>query len=860
MKKLLFVAAAVAVLAGSACTNEEMRLDTPGAYVKGEVVDITVTAGIPQNLVAYATAGKPSLAKASKDGGATNLDSDGSPLKLRYLVEVWTVGAAEPFVRDTFVAASPKGNATFTLRLPTDDYNFVFWADFVTDENGADNHYNTTAGLKAITWNHAAHSVSDESRDAYTLSQQLRVARGAALPQFELVRPFGKIRLVSIDTVGNAKLLADSPSANLGIAPKKVILKTGEIRQELGFNALAGTSILAGGKTTVVFEQDDNILAPIVAEDVVTPVKTYEGALILAFDYLLPPDNGLVSFDVEVYDDKGLIGTRHLTDIPVVANQLTTVVGNFSQAFDATLGIFVGDGLEGPTYEASSIHIGSKTYSTLADAIAGAEAGDIIVLGGGEYSVGAGIEIAKNITIRGLGLGGAKIEAVSPTDRSTAGTQGKNPIFFVTEGDVTFDNVAFSTAQTPTNIPVDGITITGGTLTLNNVVFDGITNVGGLTGNQYGRAVTAYGSSEVTVKNSVFKNINKNAIHLLGSAQVKVDNSTFIGSASNPLIAQNGVVFIGTSTGGTITNSTFKDFTNTHLSGAESCAVLIYDNTDAAMRVIDDGGNIYSHNQLNWYVNGTGEAVETTEPIAASTIDLWTKDRYVPSDWAVVDYQGRTAIKSTVDIRTATANRTPDGNKVNDKNIQGRLVPTTNTNASKDWEVEAEIYVSSAMLTEKKPYAVSVWAFSNVTTPDAAKGEWYGIIAVTNVTTPSSSAVYDLDALNPRWVIWQLDKSGDDYSTASASNNGWVETSTLLPALTAGWHKIKIVAAGNNQVEYFINGVSVGVLCETPDGHDFAVTKVALQNYNFTTITGGKSFADYSFDAYFANVKVTANQ
>ncbi|MDR3236261.1 MAG: right-handed parallel beta-helix repeat-containing protein [Prevotellaceae bacterium] len=229
------------------------------------------------------------------------------------------------------------------------------------------------------------------------------------------------------------------------------------------------------------------------------------------------------------------------------------------------------------------------TPGALATAITSVPAGGTLALAAGTYDIGTGITISKDITL--VGTADTKISAVLPaTQSSTPNTQGKNPALYITGGEVTLKNITVTTDQTPAGQEVDGITITAGTLTLDNVTFDGIVNAGGQSGAQFGRAVTTYGSSVLTVTNSTFKRYNKNGIHAIGSSTVNVSNSTFIGvSPVNDSQAQNGVVFVDSSTG-SVTNSSFTDILNGY-------AVL----NMSTGSVTDNGNNSYNNCGGEWY-------------------------------------------------------------------------------------------------------------------------------------------------------------------------------------------------------------------------------------------------------------------
>ena len=252
----------------------------------------------------------------------------------------------------------------------------------------------------------------------------------------------------------------------------------------------------------------------------------------------------------------------------------------------------------GIDYSPGNVYIGSTKYATIDLALGAAVAGDEILLCEGVYTVSSTYAaINKDLKIKGI-MNNAVIEAITPAVQTLPGgsDKGANPIFFITAGNVSFENVTFKTNRTPVQYtPVDGLTITGGSLTLKNVTFDGIYNHEGIEAMQHGRCVTVYGATtRLTVANSTFKNFNKNGIHMM-EGNATVTNSNFTGSNmmnNGAIIGQNGIVFMAGTTG-TVTGCNFKDF---NYDDDTACGVLDY-TVDVA---VDGGGNTYSNNDFNW--------------------------------------------------------------------------------------------------------------------------------------------------------------------------------------------------------------------------------------------------------------------
>ncbi|MDR1055161.1 MAG: right-handed parallel beta-helix repeat-containing protein [Prevotellaceae bacterium] len=244
--------------------------------------------------------------------------------------------------------------------------------------------------------------------------------------------------------------------------------------------------------------------------------------------------------------------------------------------------------------------------SELLAQLASAGDGDVFNLKANDYDIGTGVEIDKSITIQG---NGAKIASKSPTNRLTPSYHGKNPILYITStGTVTLKNIVFSTNETPGTAGVDGITVDGnGKLVLENVVFDGILNVGGFSGAQHGRCVTVFGAAELEATNCTFKNFNKNGIHMFASSKATINNCTFIGNGIRDISAQNGIVFMRNTPNdayGSVSNSSFSNFIcKGNVYPNDACAVMIYDdnsidNTNPAVTGIN---NTYNNNDANWY-------------------------------------------------------------------------------------------------------------------------------------------------------------------------------------------------------------------------------------------------------------------
>ncbi|KAA6300642.1 MAG: hypothetical protein EZS26_003203 [Candidatus Ordinivivax streblomastigis] len=221
-------------------------------------------------------------------------------------------------------------------------------------------------------------------------------------------------------------------------------------------------------------------------------------------------------------------------------------------------------------------------------------------LGEGTFSIGKGVATAKNLSITGSATGTTIIEAIDPTKVEGIGN-GKYPVICINgENVVTIKNVLISAKNTTGNEAPDGITIIdGGTLDIDNVTFDGLFHVSGHDGVQSGRCITAYGSSKLTVANSTFKRFNKNGIHMNGTSDAKISNSTFIGNGVRGVIGQNGVVFVDESKG-SVTNCTFSDFVYRDTDhDDDACGVLRFNPSNSSNITLTN--NTYKNNDIDIY-------------------------------------------------------------------------------------------------------------------------------------------------------------------------------------------------------------------------------------------------------------------
>lgn len=320
MRKLLvFTFIALAVLVSS-CAKD----DFSNGPQTGEV-DFRIKTSLPKSITTYSA--------GTENGGISNVPADS--YDLRYICEAWTKESPRRLAwRGVKTTNDFSSGMEFSARLLAMDYDFVFWADFVTKGSQADNFYKTdnADGLRDIEVI-KSHSLSDNTRDAYYAVQNVNLTQaGANVSGVTLKRPFGKIRLVASDVVEG--LLEDRPT----------LAKIDYVQSALpgGFNALEGTT------TTKTVD-----VSGIYASTPVTEQFSVDGqdkqCYVLSFDYIFASSSvPSVAFNVKSFADVAgtkQIGNKDISAIPVVANKLTTVIGNL-YTFEGKVDVSVSEEFE----------------------------------------------------------------------------------------------------------------------------------------------------------------------------------------------------------------------------------------------------------------------------------------------------------------------------------------------------------------------------------------------------------------------------------------------------------------------------------------------------------------------------------
>lgn len=328
-KYLFPVLALGSLLLTTSCQMEDPEPDR----ITGEV-DFTITAGIPGGISTYAPAGT-----GSHNGGAVLLDPEA--YDLRYIMQAYDMDgklaySATQYVSDNFTTRS----VVFEARLIAKKYNFVFWADFVPEGSEQDNYYKTVdadgnLNLCKITYAKAP-VFTDDAMDAYTQAVEVDLsAQNQNISEIKLRRPFGKLRLIATDQLSGDLQNDELPaSTELTYASGTTVPDT--------LNALTGK---ASGNTRKI----ETVSSTSMQEDAVVNGTPYEGAYFLIANYIFASDaNTGYAMGVTVKDKAGkTTGTRSLSQIPIVKNKLTTVIGNF-YSNSSTLEVIVEDPFEQP--------------------------------------------------------------------------------------------------------------------------------------------------------------------------------------------------------------------------------------------------------------------------------------------------------------------------------------------------------------------------------------------------------------------------------------------------------------------------------------------------------------------------------
>ena len=357
------------------------QMDEPDAGTLTGEVDFSITAGIPNGITTYADGAEA----FSHQGGASNLNP--TEYTLRYILQVFDEDEKVAYEEEKNPDSGTFGGVTFDVRLLAKKYKFVFWADFVKTEGEVEfyNVGNSTDGynLENIYYKKEDITINDlatDAADAYTkvVEVDLTQASQSLSEPVKLQRPFGKIRLLATDALGEYNKQEERPG-EVTVDFKDAVIPS-------GFNALAQKvkeeTTMNAGKLTF----------KAVCEDASVNTTEYENSYLLGYSYIFASGEiPSYSMDVKVKGDQegsGVIGTRSLSSIPVQANKLTTVVGNF-YSNEGNLEVKVEDMFTNGEEEVPvPIVIGS--YEELSKAF----------IDGGDYMLSSDIAIPENQIVK----------------------------------------------------------------------------------------------------------------------------------------------------------------------------------------------------------------------------------------------------------------------------------------------------------------------------------------------------------------------------------------------------------------------------------------------------------------------------
>ena len=357
---LLTILALGGLLFASSC-----QMDEPDAGTLTGEVDFTITAGIPSGITTYSPADGNAF---SHMGGANNVDANS--YDLRFILEVYdgeTLAYRDvQSVDENFTAATVNFNA----RLLAKSYTFVLWADFV-NEGSVENLYYNANNLKEISYTETVrndvNTLSTDIADAYSANKVIDLSTSSKSESIKLQRPFGKIRLLATDTPVNPVDMANTTAT--------ITFKDGT-KVPNTFNAFTGEASVSDPTLSI---SDYTFTAKTETNPVVTGHTDLTSAYLLGQTYLFEsPSSTAYDMTVTVRNGDTQIGYRELTNIPVSANKLTTVVGNF-YSNEGNIEVVVEDKFgDGEVIDAPEV----ISSTTLADAQA--ELNKIVLEAGGQ--------------------------------------------------------------------------------------------------------------------------------------------------------------------------------------------------------------------------------------------------------------------------------------------------------------------------------------------------------------------------------------------------------------------------------------------------------------------------------------------
>ena len=264
-------------------------------------VDMGVNMGGEQEVMINVSL--PAETRASSAQGFDLSSLASSDYQLRYILEIYQ---GENCLRQ--VKYSDDTSVIFPVRLaPGREYKFAVWADIVSQTNPAVSYYNAES-LKSISINMDEWTPMNEARDAFYGKAELGEEDNLAdLQTIELTRPFAKVRVVATDIDVVKKL---------GIEPDNATVKY-TVALPTTFNAVTGEA------------DTDNATSISPIDYAMSAYTEATGQLTVFADYIFVPENGTISFNLNVKDGAATIKENNFsTAIPVERNKVTSIVGD----------------------------------------------------------------------------------------------------------------------------------------------------------------------------------------------------------------------------------------------------------------------------------------------------------------------------------------------------------------------------------------------------------------------------------------------------------------------------------------------------------------------------------------------------
>ena len=328
-----FLALAALVLGMVSCQTEPEGLDVIVGGEQEAVINVSL---------AEAT-------RTSADSGIVNVDNN--VYDLRYILEVYDTASTTCVYRDVQTVATGVKTVSFPVRLiPERDYNFVVWADFVTNDSENDRYYTTTNGLDEVSIIPGMWVQMEEARDAYTGHEIVTGYNSGKSINITLTRPFGKLRVITTDIDALNKLIGKPMPESITVTYTNQVYTA--------FDALTQTPMTEDNKS---YTYD---LANVYKEDWNTENRT------LFTDYIFGTESGSIQFTMDVAMTNGnVVRNNFNTEIPVKRNYLTTITGDILTDGN-NIKVDVSDGFENaggtdPDYEHSTISSDAEFLAAL---------------------------------------------------------------------------------------------------------------------------------------------------------------------------------------------------------------------------------------------------------------------------------------------------------------------------------------------------------------------------------------------------------------------------------------------------------------------------------------------------------------